>query len=58
MSNGAPMSLVTYDQVKNNIDIIITRVNSTTNPMPPAGQLPASTRNLFQQWKDDGLLEN
>lgn len=58
VSNGAPMSLVNYDQVKNNIDIIITRVNSTTNPMPPGGQLPSSTRSLFQRWKDDGLLEN
>ena len=57
-TNSAPMSLVTYDQVKNNIDIIITRVNSSASPMPPSGQLPAATQSLFQQWKDDGLLEN
>ncbi|MFH4967370.1 hypothetical protein V8G61_04110 [Gaetbulibacter sp. M240] len=57
-TNSAPMSLVTYDQVKNNIDIIISRVNSSANPMPPTGQLPTATRSLFQQWKDGGLLEN
>lgn len=58
VSQGAPMSLTTYTQVKSYIDIIIARVNSSTNPMPPSGQMPADTRNLFQQWKDGGLLEN
>lgn len=58
VSQGAPMSLTTYSQVKSYIDIIIARVNSSTNPMPPAGLMPTNTRNLFQQWKDGGLLEN
>ena len=54
----APMSLTTYTAVKSYINIIIARVNSASNPMPPNGQIPAETRNLFQQWKDGGLLEN
>lgn len=59
-TNGAPMSLTTYVQVKNFVDPIITRVNSSANPMPPAPQAPLSVseRNLIQRWKDDGLLEN
>ncbi|WP_242205168.1 c-type cytochrome [Aestuariivivens insulae] len=58
-SQGAPMSLTTFSQVKANVDKIITRVNSSSNPMPPAsnGTLSSSEKNLIQQWKDDGLLE-
>jgi len=57
-SNGAPMSLITYTQVKNNVNSIISRINSTTNPMPQSGLLPQADRTLIQQWKDGGLLEN
>ncbi len=57
-SNGAPMSLTTYTQVKNNINGIISRTNSNSNPMPPGGLMASGNRNLLQQWKDDGLLEN
>jgi hypothetical protein len=57
-SNGAPISFITYTQVKNGVDNIISRMNNTTNPMPQSGLLPLATRNLIQQWKDDGLLEN
>lgn len=59
-TNSAPMSLTTYTQVKNYINTIITRVNSTSNPMPPSPNAPLSTtnKNLIQKWKDDGLLEN
>ncbi|WJJ97899.1 c-type cytochrome [Algibacter luteus] len=57
-SNGAPFSLTTYDDVKNRVDRIIARVNNSTNPMPPSGQISSSLRDMIQQWKDDGLLEN
>ncbi|MFL1011212.1 hypothetical protein [Flavisericum labens] len=59
-TNNAPMSLTTYAQVKNNVDNIISRINSSTNPMPPSPNSPlsASEKSLIQQWKDDGLLEN
>lgn len=58
--NSAPMALTTYAQVKNYVNVIITRVNSTTNPMPPSPNNPlsASDKSLIQQWKNDGLLEN
>lgn len=57
-SNGAPFSLTTYDAVKGRVDRIIARTNSASNPMPPAGQISLSLREMIQQWKDDGLLEN
>lgn len=57
-ANGAPFSLVTYTQVKDKIDIILTRINSASSPMPPTGQIPSKNRDIIQKWKDDGLLEN
>lgn len=56
--NGAPFSLTTFDQVRNRVDRIIARTNSTTSPMPPAGPISSNLRAMIQQWKDDGLLEN
>ena len=57
-TQSAPFPLTTYTQVKDKVDIILTRINSATNPMPASGQIPLATRQLVQQWKDDGLLEN
>ncbi len=57
-ANGAPFSLTTYTQVKDRVDIILTRINSSSSPMPPTGQMPFSNRDIIQKWKDDGLLEN
>ncbi|TGV02712.1 hypothetical protein [Flavivirga rizhaonensis] len=57
-ANGAPFSLTTFTLVKNRIDAIIPRINSSSSPMPPTGQMSSSNRNIIQQWKDDGLLEN
>ena len=57
-SNNAPFSLTTYDEVKGKVDRIIVRTNSSSSPMPPAGQINSSLRDMIQQWKDDGLLEN
>ncbi len=57
-ANGAPFSLTTYTQVKGKVDIILTRINSTSSPMPPTGQMPFNNRDIIQKWKDDGLLEN
>jgi uncharacterized membrane protein len=52
--------LTTYDNVKNvgESGKLITRMNSTSNPMPPSGILPSSTRNVIDKWKEDGFLEN
>ncbi|NMH86669.1 hypothetical protein [Flavivirga algicola] len=57
-ANGAPFSLTTYTQVKDRIDIILTRINSSSSPMPPTGQMPFGNRDIIQKWKNDGLLEN
>ncbi|WP_242119373.1 ADP-ribosylation factor GTPase-activating family protein [Aestuariivivens sediminicola] len=57
-TQNAPFSLTTFNEVRTRVNSIISRINNTSNPMPPAGLMPQSTRELIQQWKDDGLLEN
>ena len=59
-TNGAPMSLTTYSQVKSALENrgLVNRINSITNPMPQSGLMSQSNRDLIQQWIDDGLLEN
>lgn len=57
-ANGAPTSYTTFTQVKNGIDGIINRINNASNPMPQSGLMSQENRDLIQQWKDDGLLEN
>ncbi|MCH2194710.1 hypothetical protein [Kordia sp.] len=37
---------------------LLNRVNNASNPMPPSGQLPLATRQIIDQWVDDGYLEN
>jgi uncharacterized membrane protein len=56
-TQGAPFSLTTYNQVRNRVDAIISRINNGSNPMPPSGLMSSGNRNTIQQWKDDGLLE-
>ncbi len=57
-TSGAPTSYTTYTQVKNSVDGILNRINNTSSPMPPSGLMATGNRDLIQQWKDDGLLEN
>lgn len=57
-TQNAPFSLTTYNQVQSRINSIISRINNASNPMPTTGLMPQATRDLIQQWKDDGLLEN
>ena len=58
-TQGAPTSFTTYTEVKNNINKILTRINSTGSAvMPPTGPISQQLRDDIQQWKDDGLLEN
>jgi len=59
--NGAPFSLITYDQVSqraNNVLNAMSRQSGASGAMPPAGRLPQSTIDIIQQWIDDGLPEN
>lgn len=62
-SGGSPsggLLLTTYNNVKKAGESgkLITRMNSTSNPMPPNGILPSSTRSIIDKWKADGFLEN
>jgi len=58
-ANGAPISFNTYTLFKDGVENgnILNRMNSTTNPMPPGGNLPASTIAIIEQWAADGYLE-
>ncbi|WP_228448238.1 MULTISPECIES: hypothetical protein [unclassified Chryseobacterium] len=60
-SAGSFKPLATYDQVKNNIDGIIDRIqrpNGDPEKMPKGGSLSATQINTFIKWKADGLTEN
>ncbi len=57
LTNGAPFPLLTFDQVNNRRDRIISRMNNAANPMPPTGLLSNSVRAQVQQWIDMGALE-
>lgn len=58
-TNNAPMPLTTYAEVKSAVESrgLLTRINSTTDPMPPTGRLPSSTRQLIADWIDLGYPE-
>lgn len=62
-SNGAPMSLVTYAQVKDAIQNRglldrISRTQGAPGMMPNLGtRLPQATIDLIIDWNTDGLLE-
>ncbi|MGG5210823.1 hypothetical protein ACQWU4_18035 [Chryseobacterium sp. MIQD13] len=50
-----------YDQVKNNIDNILDRIqrsNGDPEKMPQGGSLSQTQINIFIKWKADGLAEN
>ncbi len=53
--------LATYEQVKNNIDGILDRIqrpNGDPGKMPKGGSLSSTQINTFIKWKADGLTEN
>lgn len=58
LTNSAPFPLVNFDQVSSRVGRIISRVNSTSSPMPPNGRIDMSLRAQIEQWRTDGLLEN
>ncbi|HCM34765.1 hypothetical protein [Chryseobacterium sp.] len=60
-SAGSFKPLVTYDQVKNNIEGILDRIqrpNGDPLKMPKGGSFSATQINTFIKWKADGLTEN
>nr|WP_314498743.1 hypothetical protein [uncultured Chryseobacterium sp.] len=53
--------LVTYTQVRDNIDNIIDRIQRPAGDplrMPQGGSLSQNQINFFVKWKADGLIEN
>lgn len=60
-SAGSFKPFVNYNQVKDNIDNIINRIqrpNGDPLKMPQGGSLSSNQINLFVKWKADGLIEN
>ncbi|MBT8263614.1 MAG: hypothetical protein KJO05_12375 [Bacteroidia bacterium] len=62
--NGAPMPLVTYNNVKSAVETRglldrVSRQEGEQGLMPLGGpRLPQATIDLLFQWNEDGLLEN
>jgi len=58
-TNNAPMSLTSLSLVQNAIETrgLISRINSTTNPMPPDGLMPQSARQAIADWANQGFPE-
>jgi len=56
-TNGAPMSLTTYDNVKESVQNrnLITRIENGT--MPPNGNLSAAQIQSFKTWQSEGFVE-
>lgn len=54
------IDLSTYESTKEYSDSgnLISRLNDTSNPMPPSGMLSVSDRALFDHWKDNNFPEN
>ena len=52
--------LQTFNQVRNSTEngTLIQRINDPADPMPTTGLMPASTRALFDEWVNNGYLEN
>lgn len=59
-ANGAPFSLNTFDLVLARNEVILDAIQGVngTSIMPPSGGLSATEVALFQEWINDGLLEN
>lgn len=61
--NGAPMSLVTFEEVKESVENRglldrVSREEGASGLMPLGGpRLPQETIDLLVQWNEDGLLE-
>ncbi|MFP2996510.1 hypothetical protein ABN763_11390 [Spongiivirga sp. MCCC 1A20706] len=59
-TNGAPMSLVTYNQVVDAVNNrnLVSRINSTSAPMPQTGRMSATLRETIERWVEAGMPEN
>lgn len=59
-TNARGLTLETYSQVKNAFinRNALGRMESTTNPMPPSGNLPSTSIQIIKNWRDQGYIEN
>ncbi|MEY8020986.1 hypothetical protein AB8P51_09155 [Muriicola sp. SD30] len=58
-TNNAPMSLTSLSLVQSAIENrnLLSRINNTTNPMPPDGLMPQNARQLIADWANQGFPE-
>ena len=58
-TNTSGLTLETYAQVKNAFQNknALGRMESTTNSMPPTGNLPNTSIEMIKKWRDQGYLE-
>lgn len=57
---NAGLDLSTYTLVKNNVDLILGRIDLQTGQtgiMPPSGRMPDNNIQAFKNWKTQGLNE-
>lgn len=59
-ANTAGLTLETYAQVRNAFETrgALGRMQSSSNPMPPQGNLPGPTIALITEWINQGYLED
>ena len=59
-TNTVGLTLETYAQVRNAFENrgALNRMESTTNSMPPQGNLPEPTLNIIRTWITNGYIEN
>ena len=59
-TNTVGLTLETYAQVRNAFETrgALNRMESTTNSMPPQGNLPETTLNIIRTWINNGYIEN
>lgn len=59
-SNTAGLTLETFTQVKNAFinRNALGRIESTSSPMPPNGNLPNTSIQIIKDWKNQGYLKS
>lgn len=56
--NGAPFSLVTFEEVRDRAQSISNAINGRSILMPPGVNLPQSRIDVIDTWIEEGLKEN
>lgn len=56
--NGAPFSLINFEEVSSRAEAISNSINGRTVLMPPGINLPESRISIIDTWIAQGLLEN